>query len=421
MIDVLLRAVIDADFFNHGCFVDQRILIIGGARYLIEKEKVYPEEFMYRYCLEQGAAVCERAILFYENPHQIQEGEYTGSFAGLDKVYEQETFDRVIVLSGLEWEDDPLQAMQQIRKLVRTGGKLDFFLQTPKITYVNFALDEYEHKWRFSLDDLKKIFINDIWIKSVRSTDDNFIVCEIEKSSGEFYQKEIPLFSCKLQRYAMPNEAANSGYFCGYKGLKTLGDGLATDKNQYYHNYLDKYEFFLQPWRDKRFCLLELGIYRGDSARLWERYFPLADIHCVDIVPECASFATERIKPHIMDLGDEENLKKLRNLHSEIIIDDASHWWNHQILALFTLFPSLPSGGVYILEDLETSVNQDIYPDFSHGIDVDAYTVCQRIAKVVAGKVPEEGEDYFSRNISSIGLTTEMVSVMKGGCVFIKR
>ena len=65
---------------------------------------------------------------------------------------------------------------------------------------------------------------------------------------------------------------------------------------------------------------------------MWEKYFSNAMIYCVDINPQCAQYETERIKPIIMDLGIESEVLKLRNVKPEIIIDDASHFWNHQIL-----------------------------------------------------------------------------------------
>jgi hypothetical protein len=38
-----------------------------------------------------------------------------------------------------------------------------------------------------------------------------------------------------------------------------------------------------------------------------------------------------------------------------VIIDDASHFWSHQIIGFRTMFPQLPPNGVYIVEDIHTS------------------------------------------------------------------
>ena len=40
----------------------------------------------------------------------------------------------------------------------------------------------------------------------------------------------------------------------------------------------------------------------------------------------------------------------------DIIIDDGSHKMNHQQISFDVLFPHLKSGGIYVIEDLHTSV-----------------------------------------------------------------
>ena len=56
------------------------------------------------------------------------------------------------------------------------------------------------------------------------------------------------------------------------------------------------------------------------------------------------------------------------------------------------------------------------YDDF----EIDAYTVCERIMRVAAAKIPEQ-RDGFSEQITAIGMNVELAAVMKGSCVLIKR
>src|SRR5207247_6943083 len=49
-------------------------------------------------------------------------------------------------------------------------------------------------------------------------------------------------------------------------------DAYDTDKIR--HGYLDGYDAILAPWVDKEITLLELGVYRGGSLKLWRDYFP---------------------------------------------------------------------------------------------------------------------------------------------------
>jgi hypothetical protein len=318
-------------------------------------------------------------------------------------------------------EDNPLLALQQLYRMLKKGGRLDLFLRGKSNLFVKHYLSEYEHKWRFTIEDIKNIFSKDVIEKTIRKEDEDFFVTEIVKSRDDVYiDSNTPLFSCRIEDYISPQKLSTLGYFRNYKDLDKIGSREMTDKNRYVHNYLDKYEFFLHPWREKEFNLLELGIFRGASAKMWEKYFDRANIYCVDIDPCCEQYATPRIKPIVTDLGKEENIHKLRTIKPDIIVDDASHFWNHQIMALFCLFDVLPSGGIYILEDLETSVNQTIFPNFDNGCGIDAYTVLERIIKVTVSKSPEK-IDELSPMINVIGRKTEMASIIKGSCILVKR
>lgn len=88
-------------------------------------------------------------------------------------------------------------------------------------------------------------------------------------------------------------------------------------------------------------------------------------------------------------------------------------------MALFTLYETLPHGGVYIIEDMETSVNPELYKGYED-FPISAYEVCSRIARVVAGKNSSDDSPY-KEQIEKIGMETELISIMKGSCVLIKR
>lgn len=417
-----LQVVINAGFFS-GCLKKERIFIMGGARdpYYVDNTLLYPSSYMYRYCLEEGAMKCVKGIMFYENILGIETPDYVGDFAGLENGFKESSFDRVIVLSGLEMEDNPLLGLRQLYRILKKGGRLDLFLRGKTNLFVKHYLSEYEHKWRFAIDDIENIFFKDKIEKMASIEDGDFFVIEIVKNNDVVYiDSSTPLFSCHIEDYISPQCLMARGYFSSYKDLDEIGIKEMTDKNRYWHNYLDKYEFFLHSWRKKEFNLLELGIFRGASAKMWEKYFDKANIYCVDIEHRCMEYASSRIKPIIMDLGKEDNIHKLRKIKPEIIIDDASHFWDHQIMALFGLFEILPSGGIYIIEDLETSVNQTIFPDWDNGCVIDTYTVLERIIKVTVSKSPEN-IDGLSPAINIIGRKTEMAAIIRGSCILIKR
>jgi len=57
-------------------------------------------------------------------------------------------------------------------------------------------------------------------------------------------------------------------------------DAYETDKIR--HGYLDVYDADRAPWIDKEITLLEIGVYRGGSLKLWRDYFPRGTIVGID-------------------------------------------------------------------------------------------------------------------------------------------
>jgi hypothetical protein len=112
----------------------------------------------------------------------------------------------------------------------------------------------------------------------------------------------------------------------------------------------------LQRFAGRACTILDLGAGRTwASARMWREYLPDARVVSVDIrvpepeVPEGVEFVQG-------DLGDVSVLTALtRDYRPDVVIEDASHLWPHQLLSLVYLLPAVSPGGVYIWEDLHVS------------------------------------------------------------------
>ena len=226
-------------------------------------------------------------------------------------------------------------------------------------------------------------------------------------------------------KYCLPTRKSGK-YFKEYHNLNSSGEKLGTDKCSKYHDYLRKYEFFLSKYKDEKFVFLELGIYQGSSLRMWSEYFKNADIIGVDINEECRKFEREKISCKIMDLSSWENLINLSMYKPSIIVDDASHLWSHQIKALFALFPALPSGGIYILEDITTSFSiceGMIYQDAPYS----TYDVLHTISRVVTSGEYLTASSYSCNtmlifdDIEELAMSIDMISFIHGSCIIIKK
>jgi hypothetical protein len=116
------------------------------------------------------------------------------------------------------------------------------------------------------------------------------------------------------------------------------------------------YSEFMEPIRNEKLSLLEIGVGSGPSLRMWYDYFKNSQIHAIDVVPQ-SQHNNERVSTHICDQSNKEQLlRTIREIGSvDIIIDDGSHVVSHQQISLGVLFPYLKSGGQYWIEDLHTS------------------------------------------------------------------
>jgi SAM-dependent methyltransferase len=140
--------------------------------------------------------------------------------------------------------------------------------------------------------------------------------------------------------------------------LLDLGRLHGTDKVA--HGYLPIYERFLEPMRRTAGTVLEIGVFKGASLRMWRDYFPAATVIGLDISPDKAALAGERIAIEIGNCGDAGFLKRAAAKYRpfDLVVDDGSHLWAHQQTAFDVLFDHVKPGGVYILEDLHTSYIQ---------------------------------------------------------------
>lgn len=175
--------------------------------------------------------------------------------------------------------------------------------------------------------------------------------------------------------------------------LHELGIHHHTDK-AVYHLFTVIYDTWFSKLRDEQIRLLEIGVLLGGSLRMWEEYFPNAELHGADI-DDRSECATSRIRIHQTDQTKSDQLQLLpRDCH--IIVDDGGHTMLQQQLTLTTLFDShLLPGGTYILEDLHTS-DVEHYPKWAgYGSNPNNNTL-KLLEDLQRGILSENNEYYIS-------------------------
>lgn len=126
--------------------------------------------------------------------------------------------------------------------------------------------------------------------------------------------------------------------------------------------YIETYQRYLNKFRGCNISVLELGVQSGGSQDLRLHYFgPQAHVYGVDMERATLRFNRPRVTNFIGDVGSEEFLRQLRNSvpRPHFILDDASHIPWHQKFAFEQLWPHLAPGGVYMVEDIDTSYKKE--------------------------------------------------------------
>lgn len=141
--------------------------------------------------------------------------------------------------------------------------------------------------------------------------------------------------------------------------------GHSSDKGSV-HSYLPVYENILAPYRETAKNILEIGIFHGDSLRMWEEYFSgkVYGIDCdeqphgglADLRPMIKE-GTHNIA--IMDATDSAAIEKnFSGIKFDVIIEDAGHDISQQLQLYKAWRPYLNEGGIYIVEDIQ-HINRD--------------------------------------------------------------
>lgn len=139
--------------------------------------------------------------------------------------------------------------------------------------------------------------------------------------------------------------------------MQAIGCATATDKVTT-HRYDEVYGWLLEPLSRKRsFAMLEIGYGNGGGVRFWRQLFPQCFLYCIDRdLSDCLMNSIQLLKADQSSPEDLEAVVNRIDRSVSLIIDDGSHHPRHQLLSFSILFGGLLApGGLYIIEDIETS------------------------------------------------------------------
>lgn len=141
--------------------------------------------------------------------------------------------------------------------------------------------------------------------------------------------------------------------------IKSLGTN--TDKS-FWHKYTEAYDPIFGKIRAQNSspCILEYGVFKGESIQTYLDFFPQVEIHGVDILPQRPEWPiAKNVKYYEVDQSQRHQIKNfLINLDRrfDLVIEDGGHRPDQQFNSLIETLPYMKKGSVYILEDLHTSM-----------------------------------------------------------------
>jgi hypothetical protein len=191
------------------------------------------------------------------------------------------------------------------------------------------------------------------------------------------------------------------------------------------HRYTPHYERHLGHMRDREMLVVELGIggyarerQGGASLRMWKWFFPRAQVVGVDIAGK--SFVNEpRITAYQGSQTDRRLMRRIvrRFGPPTVVIDDGSHRPAHVIKSFGILFPMLADGGLYVIEDIQTSY----WPQWKGSLDPDDPTTSMAMVKrLLDGLNHEEFLDesyepsYTDLHVTAVHCYHNLVVIEKG-------
>lgn len=142
--------------------------------------------------------------------------------------------------------------------------------------------------------------------------------------------------------------------------LKELIDSSRTDKDTT-HSYLDLYQSLLEKKKETAIKVLEIGIHKGGSIKMWDDFFINADVYAVDILPKERMWEELLNKEsiHLYNSEDAYNSGFVQNefidnnFHFDMMLDDGPHTLQSMIQFIKLYLPLLKSDGILIIEDVQ--------------------------------------------------------------------
>ena len=205
---------------------------------------------------------------------------------------------------------------------------------------------------------------------------------------------------------------------------------LGTDKTTT-HRYHYMYAKYLLPVRHRELKLLEIGLGcdtawgAGHSVDLWHELLPRMTYFSIELDRGCASQFIPRLGRRQF-IGSQDDANFLYNTvfnetgPLDVIIDDGSHYTEHQRATFLMMWGMLKPGGLYVIEDLQCTFLSGYHGEHTGMRKGTSARLIVDIVLALLGRRPIEGGDEMAyekdvvENIISVDVFRESVVFVKG-------
>lgn len=140
-----------------------------------------------------------------------------------------------------------------------------------------------------------------------------------------------------------------------------------TDKHTVHAYIQEYYEQIFFPYKNKITNLLEIGVLKGESLKLWRDYFSKGEIVGIDIFKRVSyEYVSNNLKgldiqldmvdsfqDDLFNINNRNNfIEKYQDKKFDIIIDDGLHTGEAQYKSFKNFSSLVNKGGVYVIEDV---------------------------------------------------------------------
>ena len=195
------------------------------------------------------------------------------------------------------------------------------------------------------------------------------------------------------------------------------------------HRYQYMYAKYLLPVRHREMKLLEIGLGcdtewgAGHSVDLWHELLPRMTYHSIELDGGCALKFVPRLgaRQFIGSQDDPHFLGRVVNSTGplDVVIDDGSHYSEHQRATFSLLWPFVKPGGIYVIEDLQCAFLSGYHGEQTGLQTGGSARMIVEIVLALMGRGRQGDSDGLAFDDSFVNQIAS-VDCFREACVFIK-